>query len=152
MAKNFKQGIFTPKFPDKYKGDVKNIVYRSGWEKRVMQYLDDNINVIGWSSEEIVIPYRSPVDNRIHRYFVDFYCEVRLPDNTVKVMLLEVKPAAQTQAPKQPKRRSKRYLYEVATYGVNQAKWEAASSYCQSKGWEFKLITEAELFAKKTNK
>lgn len=148
MATNYKQGIFKPKFPSKYKGDVNNIIYRSGWEHRVMQSLDENLNVLCWSSEEIVIPYRSPIDNKIHRYFVDFYVEVRLADNSVKVMLLEVKPAAQTQEPKKAKRRSsnKRYLHEVVTYGVNQAKWEAASTYCRNKGWEFKIITEAELF------
>lgn len=145
---NYKQGFFKPKFPNKYRGDPSNIVYRSGWERRVMQSLDENASVIAWSSEEIVIPYRSPVDNRIHRYFVDFYVEAKAPDGSVKVMLLEVKPAAQTVEPKVSKRKTKRYINEVFTYGVNQAKWEAASQYAQSKGWEFKLITEKELFNK----
>jgi hypothetical protein len=149
MATNFKQGFFRPKNPSKYRGDANNIVYRSGWEKRVMDSLDDNINVISWSSEEIIIPYVSPVDNKVHRYFPDFYVEARAPDGSVKVMLLEVKPIAQTQAPKKPQRQTKRFLNEVMTYGVNQAKWDAASKYCQHKGWEFKLITEKELFNKK---
>lgn len=152
MAWTFKQGIFTPKNPQKYRGNVNNIVYRSGWELRVMQYLDDNANVLLWSSEEIIIPYRSPIDNEIHRYFPDFYVEALLPDNTVKVMLLEVKPAAQTQEPKSPKRKTKKFLREVVTYGINQAKWEAASSYCQYKGWEFIVLTEKELFAKAKDK
>lgn len=148
MATNYKQGFFNPKFPDKYRGDASNIVYRSGWERRVMQSLDENSSVIAWSSEEIVIPYRSPVDNKIHRYFVDFYVEAKAPDGSIKVMLLEVKPAAQTMAPKASNRKTKRYINEVFTYGVNQAKWDAASRYAQSKGWEFKLITEKELFNK----
>lgn len=148
MATNFKQGYFKPKFPAKYRGDASNIVYRSGWERRVMQSLDENSNVIAWSSEEIVIPYKSPVDNKIHRYFVDFYVEAKAPDGSIKVMLLEVKPAAQTIEPKAPGRKTKIYINEVFTYGVNQAKWDAASRYAQSKGWEFKLITEKELFNK----
>ncbi len=150
MAYDYKQGFFKPKFPKKYIGDPTNIVYRSGWEKRVMQSLDDNLNVIRWASEEVVIPYISPIDNRPHRYFVDFYVEAKLADGSIKKMLLEVKPAAQTKPPKAPKRRTKRYLSEVMTWGVNEAKWKAAKEFCLDKGWEFRIITEAELFKKPT--
>jgi hypothetical protein len=149
MAGNYKQGFFKPIHPKKYRGDPTNIVYRSGWEKRVMESLDSNPNVISWSSEEVVIPYISPIDNRPHRYFIDFYVEAIRRDGETTVMLLEVKPKAQTQEPKRPKRNNKRYLTEVMTWGVNQAKWKAAKEYCDYKGWEFKLITESELFAKK---
>ena len=145
MAYDYKQGFFKPKFPNKYIGDPTDIVYRSGWEKRVMQSLDDNLNVLRWASEEVVIPYISPIDNRPHRYFVDFYVEAKLADGSIKKMLLEVKPAAQTQPPKSPKRKTKRYLSEVMTYGVNEAKWKAATEYCKDRGWEFKIITEKEL-------
>ena len=150
MAYDYKQGFFSPKFPKKYIGDPTNIVFRSGWERRVMQSLDENTNVLRWASEEIIVPYISPIDNRPHRYFVDFYVEARAIDGSVKKMLLEVKPAAQTQPPKSPKRRTKRYISEVMTYGVNEAKWKAAREYCKDKGWEFRIITEAELFKKPT--
>ena len=150
MAYGYKQGFFSPKFPKKYIGDPTNIVYRSGWEKRVMQSLDENTNVLRWASEEVIVPYISPIDNRPHRYFVDFYVEARGTDGSIKKMLLEVKPAAQTQPPKSPKRKTKRYISEVMTYGVNEAKWKAAREYCKDKGWEFRLITEAELFKKPT--
>lgn len=149
MAMNYKQGLFKPKFPNKYIGDSSNIVFRSGWERRVMQYLDENTNIVRWASEEIIIPYISPIDNRPHRYYPDFYVEARAADGTTKKMLLEVKPKAQSVPPKAPARRTKRYLSEVMTYGVNQAKWEAARDFCIDKGWEFKVITEAELFRKK---
>lgn len=148
MAANYKQGFFHPRNPMKYRGDPTNIVYRSGWEKNVMDWLDTNDNVKSWASEEIVIPYVSPIDNRVHRYFVDFYVEALGRDGETKIMLLEVKPAAQTQAPKTPKRKTKRFITEVMTYGVNQAKWDAAQKYCQKKGWEFKILTEKELFQK----
>ena len=144
----YKQGFFKPRYPKKYRGDPTNIVYRSGWEKKVMQSLDDNLNVTSWGSEEIVIPYRSPVDNRIHRYFVDFIVEVVGKDGGKRTILIEVKPAAQTQEPKRPKRNTKRYLTEVMTYGVNQAKWNAAREYCKNMGWQFEILTEKELFAK----
>lgn len=145
----YKQGFFKPKNPKKYRGDPTNIVYRSGWEKRVMESLDDNLNVVSWGSEEIVIPYKSPVDNRIHRYYVDFYVEAIDKSGSVKTMLLEVKPHAQTLEPKRPKRNTRRYLTEVVTYGVNQAKWKAAEEYCSHMGWQFMILTEKELFNKK---
>jgi hypothetical protein len=145
---HYKQGLFKPVNPKKYIGDPTNIVYRSGWEKRVMDWLDNNINVIRWASEEIVIPYVSPIDNKVHRYFTDFYVEAVGRDGETRKMILEVKPKAQTQEPKRPQRTTKRYITEVMTYGVNQAKWKAAEDYCRHKGWEFRLITETELFKK----
>ena len=148
MAHNYKQGFFKPQNPKKYIGDPTNIVYRSGWEKRVMDWADTNPNVKRWCSEEIVIPYKSPVDNRWHRYFVDFYVEAVRRDGETAKMLLEVKPRAQTQAPKVQSRHTKKYITEVATYGINQAKWKAAEEYCKDKGWEFRVITESDLFKK----
>lgn len=148
MSVNYKQGFFKPKNPSKYIGDPTNIVYRSGWEKKVMEWADTNSSVVKWGSEEVIIPYMSPIDNRIHRYFVDFYVEAITNTGEKKVMLLEVKPAGQTQAPKTPKRRTKRYITEVVTYGINQAKWKAAEEYCKNKGWEFRLVTETDIFGR----
>lgn len=148
MTHNYKQGFFKPQNPKKYRGDVKNIIYRSGWEKRVMEWCDTNRNVVSWNSEEIVIPYKSPVDGRWHRYFVDFYVEAVGRDGEKRVMLLEVKPKAQTEEPKAQARKTKRYITEVVTYGINQAKWNAAEEYCKDKGWEFRVITESDLFKK----
>ena len=139
------KGRFIPKNPKKYGGDPTNIIYRSSWEHRLMKYLDENSNVIEWRSEELVIPYVSPVDNRQHRYFPDFLVKMRMRDNTTKTMILEVKPAAQTKEPEIPTRRTKKFITEVMTYGVNQSKWKAAREYCADRGWEFRLITEKEL-------
>lgn len=134
-------GRFSPKNPKKYRGDPTNIIYRSLWERRVMVHLDENVSVIEWSSEEIVIPYLSPVDGRWHRYFPDFF--VRTPQGS---MILEVKPAKQSVEPEVRKKVTKRYINEVMTYGVNQAKWKAAEEYCLDRKWKFKVITEKELF------
>lgn len=148
MTHNYKQGFFKPMNPQKYRGDVTNIVYRSGWEKRVMEWCDSNTNVISWNSEEIVIPYKSPVDGRWHRYFTDFYVEAIGRDGEKRIMILEVKPKAQTLEPTPQKKKTKRYITEVVTYGINQAKWNAAEEYCRDRGWEFKVITESDLFRK----
>jgi len=136
-------GWFKPKNPKKYKGDPNNIVYRSSWELRVMKWLDEHPNIVWWASEELPIPYVSPVDNKVHRYFPDFVARVRQADGEVTVVL-EVKPYKQTQKPTQ-KRQTKRFLQEVVTYAVNQEKWRAADLFCKEHGWQFKILTEKEL-------
>jgi hypothetical protein len=138
------KGWFRPRNPQKYNGDPNNIVYRSSWELRVMKYLDENLNVIWWASEELHIPYVSPVDRKVHRYFPDFIVKAKQKDGTIKTLVLEVKPEKQTQLPTQ-KRKTKRFLQEVATYAVNQEKWRAADLFCKEHGWQFKIITEKDL-------
>ena len=142
---NTYKGRFSPRNPAKYKGDPTNIIYRSLWEKRVMNYLDSNSNVIEWSSEEIIIPYYDKATGRNRRYFPDFLVVAKGPNNTRKTMLLEVKPEAQTKEPKYQKQKTKRYITEVTTWATNKSKWEAATEYCADRGWEFRLITEKEL-------
>jgi hypothetical protein len=137
------KGWFTPHNPQKYKGDATNIVYRSSWELRVMKYLDEQPNVIWWASEELPIPYKSPIDQKVHRYFPDFIARIRQTNGEVTVVM-EVKPFKQTQLPTQ-KRRTQKFLQEVATYAVNQEKWRAADLFCKEHGWKFMLITENEL-------
>jgi hypothetical protein len=138
------KGTFLPKNPSKYNGNSKNIIYRSNWELRVMKYFDDHPNVIWWASEELQIPYVSPIDNKTHRYFPDFIVKMRLKDGKVTTYILEVKPLAQTKMPVQ-KRKTKRFIQEAATYAVNQEKWRAADLFCREHGWQFKVITEKEL-------
>ena len=137
------KGWFTPHNPQKYKGDATNIVYRSSWELRVMKYLDDNPAVVWWASEELFIPYKSPVDQKVHRYFPDFIARIRQANGEITVVM-EVKPFKQTQKPTQ-KRRTQKFLQEAATYAINQEKWRAADLFCKEHGWQFKIITEKEL-------
>ena len=137
------KGWFTPRNPQKYKGDATNIVYRSSWELRVMKYLDENSAVVWWASEELFIPYKSPIDQKVHRYFPDFIARIRQANKEI-TMVIEVKPFKQTQTPIQ-KRRTQKFLQEVATYAINQEKWRAADLFCKEHGWQFKIITEKEL-------
>ena len=110
-----------------------------------MVYCDKNDKILEWGSEEIALPYRSRVDNRVHRYFPDFYIKVQENTGRVKTYLIEVKPLKQTQKPKKPKRQTKNYLREVYEYAKNQAKWKAADEFCKDRLWEFKVMTENEL-------
>tara|TARA_B100000287_G_scaffold179138_3_gene169129 strand:+ start:1403 stop:1852 length:450 start_codon:yes stop_codon:yes gene_type:complete len=143
--KSYYSGRFRPSNPGKYKGDPTNIIYRSSWEKKVMIWCDVNSNVLKWSSEEIIIPYRSPIDGKVHRYFPDFYVKGRLKGSGVKEYIIEVKPAAQCKRPKPTTKVTKRYINEVKTYSVNQAKWKAARSYGKDRKQEFVVLTEKDL-------
>ena len=141
----FRQGRFNPQNPEKYLGDVRNIIYRSSWELRFLRWCDQNVNIIEYGSEEFFIPYMSPVDNRVHRYYPDFIIKVRHKDKSIKRYVVEVKPDKQTRPPKQGKRVTKSFIYETKTYAVNQAKWKAAQEWCKDRLLEFKIITEKEL-------
>ncbi len=143
-SKTYK-GWFRPKNPQKYKGDANNIIYRSSWEFRVMKWLDENPSTIWWSSEELVIPYKSPVDEKYHRYFPDFVAKMKKKDGTERVYVIEVKPFSQTQKPVQKKRKTEKFLKEAQTYAINQEKWRAADIFCQKNGWEFLILTEKQL-------
>ena len=139
------KGKYYPSYPRKYKGDPTNIIYRSLWERKFMVYCDKNDNILEWASEEIAIPYRSPIDNRVHRYFPDFYMKVKETNGKIKNYVIEVKPAKQTKPPKKPKRQTKGYIREAYEYARNQAKWKMAKEYCADRQWEFKVVTEKEL-------
>jgi hypothetical protein len=145
--KGRRRGLFHPNNPDKYEGNIDNIVYRSGLELRLMKRLDDHPSILKWSSEEFVIPYVSPIDNRTHRYFVDFKITSKKKDGTIKTGLIEVKWSTATVAPKKPKtgKTTKRFLRESYYWMINQAKWEAAKKLCVKKGWEWIILTEKDL-------
>ena len=134
-------GNFVPKNQDKYTGNVSTIIYRSLWEFKLMKYLDAHDEIVRWASEEIVIPYRSPIDRRMHRYFPDFWVEKKSGEQLV----IEVKPKQQLKPPKKPKRQTQRYLREMHTFAVNQRKFEVAEEFCRNRGMKFVIFTQDEL-------
>lgn len=146
------QGRFIPLNPQKYRGDAKEIVYRSSWELAVMSRFDKDVRIKWWSSEELVIRYYNPVKEREARYFPDFVIGV-VNGGVERIIMIEVKPHAETLPPKPPKNRNAkarhRYLTEKATYAVNQAKWAAARELAQRKGYHFQIMTEYEIGLKK---
>ncbi len=141
----YKQGWFKPLNPQKYKGNPTNIVYRSSWELKMMSMLDRNPDVIKWSSEEVVIPYRNPITNRSHRYFCDFWIKKKDKNGKISEALIEIKPYSQTIEPKPQKQKTKAYITKVEEYVKNQAKWEAAKMFCEERDMEFHIFTEHEL-------
>lgn len=141
----FQQGFFKPLNPEKYVGNVNNIVYRSSWELKVFSLFDKHPDVLKWGSEEIIIKYYNPHDQTYHRYFPDIIALMKDKDGKVKKYLIEIKPFCQTIPPVMSKRkRLKTYVKECITYGVNQAKWKAAKEWCERQNLNFLVLTEKE--------
>ena len=139
------KGRYTPKNPKKYRGDYHNIIYRSLWERKFMVYCDNSDNILEWGSEVIIIPYLSPWDGKIHRYFPDFYIKVKQSSGGIKKFIIEVKPKNQTRPPKPVTKKTKKWLNEIKTYSINEAKWNHAKEWCETNDMEFKILTEEEL-------
>ena len=140
------KGKYKPSYPQKYKGDPTNIIYRSLWERKFMRYCDLTENISQWQSEEFWIPYKSPLDNRMHRYFPDFFIKYTDAAGKKRSVVIEVKPKKQLKEPKRnPKKRTKSWAMEVQTWVINQAKWKAAEEYCADRKYEFKIMTEDDL-------
>jgi len=142
----FKQGIFQPKNVKKFIG--KFAIFRSSFERTFFLWADNNPNVLEWGSENIIVPYKSPIDNRMHRYYVDNYVVIR-EGTVIKKYLIEIKPFKQTLPPvPSNKKKKSTLLYETTQWLVNSAKWEAAKKFAASKGAVFLIITEKDLFKK----
>jgi hypothetical protein len=140
----YKQNFYKPVNAQKYIGNGMPF-YRSGMELKFMRWCDKNPNVLKWSSESVIVPYVSPIDHRVHRYFIDNAVVIK-EGNVIKKYLVEVKPESQTKPPsKHGNKKESTILYENATWLINNSKWEAAKKYAQNIGYEFLIITEKHL-------
>jgi hypothetical protein len=140
----FKQGIFSPIHKEKYKGTFP-IIYRSGLELRFMRWVDSNSNILSWGSESVIIPYQNPLTGRVSRYFTDFNVTLRNKNGQIEKFIVEIKPSSQTVPPNQKQKNKKTLMRQQAEYVKNQAKWLAATAFCESKNSRFIIITEKHL-------
>ena len=147
----WKSGKYVPTNPQKYIGDIHNIIYRSSWERKFCQYCDINPNIIKWSSEPLPIPYWSPIDKKEHKYFVDYYIQVKKADNTIENWFIEIKPENQydiNNRPKEPtgnitQKKIRSYNEKLKTWITNRAKFEAATRFAEARGYKFGAINES---------
>jgi hypothetical protein len=144
----WKSGKYYPVNPEKYIGDTYNIIYRSSWEYKFCQYCDINPNITKWSSEPTCIPYWSPVDKKEHKYYVDYYIQVKKGE-VYENWLIEIKPEDQYSLSSRPvlegnvtEKKLKNYNYKLKTWIINRAKFEAATRYAESRGYKFGAINE----------
>jgi len=140
------KGKYRPETPSKYVGDPANIIYRSLLERRFMVFCDKNPNILKWASEEMFVPYYSPIDKKMHRYYVDFVIEVLEKNGSVKTYLIEIKPSRQCKVTKESTNKSnKTFVKEMKNWVINNSKWKAAEDFAKKQNWEFKIITEENL-------
>lgn len=154
-----KKGLYTPKNPEKYIGDLSDIMYMSSWELKFMIYCDHRSEILKWGSECFFVPYtmerKDPKTGAIkktnHKYYPDFYLEVIDPNSPegFKRLVVEVKPSSEVNEPKPPKKFStkamKNFEYAITAYQKNMYKWSKTKEYCSARGMEFMLVTEKHL-------
>lgn len=138
-----KQGYFYPKNPDKYRGDLTKIIYRSSWEHAFLRFCDNTPAVLQYEIEPFPIAYRHPITRRVHKYFVDFYVQFKNGD-TVKNWLVEIKPLRHTMKPTIPKRKTekskKNYKSAYERWQVNISKFKAADEFAHLNELEFDVV------------
>lgn len=141
MARNYAQGKFQVKNPEKYIGKG-TPTYRSGWEFVFMQFCDNNPAILQWASESINIPYRNPFTGKQTIYVPDFL--IIYTDKTGKkhAELIEVKPSTETTLENAKSVRDRAYV------ALNMAKWQAAEAWCRHNGMKFRVVTENQIFHK----
>lgn len=140
---NWKQGWYNPNHPEKYVGEINHIRYMSSWELQVHKFLDDNPNIIQWSSETIKIPYIKPTDKRVHYYYPDYWIKYKNRKGQIVEKIVELKPSKYLKPSKAKNRRQR--LYEDTQYAINLCKWQAAKKVCDKYGIPFQIITEKDL-------
>ena len=135
----YAQGFYEIKNPEKYVGNHKP-KYRSGWELRVMMFLDENKHITHWASEAISIPYRNPLTGKPSMYIPDFFVVYENKFHQMKAEIIEVKPKSQTSLTEARSRQDQ--VHAV----VNKAKFMAAMAYCKQHGYVFRVISEDSIF------
>lgn len=148
MARNYQQGTYTLKNPEKYLGTRSEIRYLSSYEYECWKFFDTRPQILEWGAETVIIKYFNPVKNRQARYIVDAFVKWKDKDGVIHEALIEIKPESQTRSkpPVKGRKSQKTYLDECATWMVNQAKWQAAQKYAEERGWKFQLLTENQIF------
>lgn len=136
--KNALCGKYIVQNTKKYLG-TEQPIYKSQLEYLCMRYLDTNDLILQWSYEPQCIKYFDKASNKVRRYFIDFIAIAKC-GNFKKTLWIEVKSEQETKPPK-----NKKDLKAMSTYLTNSCKWEAASKLAKSKGYEFHILTEAQL-------
>ncbi len=142
----FRQGYYKPEHPEKYIGNVGEIIFRSSWERKFMIYCDRNPDILNWSSETLYINYINPLNNKENKYYPDFLVKMKTNEE-VKMILIEIKPSKQVQRPILRSNKSKHiqeYNSMMANYVINISKWKAAKDYSDKNDFVFLLITEKD--------
>lgn len=143
--KKFHSGVYTPSFPEKYKG-LTAPRYRSSWELQLFRLADKHPNVVSWASEAIKIPYFNPVTRKQSMYTPDVLMTYEDKNGKRRIELIEIKPSKQTHLAEA------KSMYDKVQFAINVAKWKAAQSFCKNHGMTFRVINENQIFETKKKK
>lgn len=147
MARNYNQGRYVLKNPQKCINGTNDVRYLSSYELECWKWADTNENVVRWGAETVVVPYYSSVKGRKSRYIVDMYLEYIDKQGIRRKALCEIKPFVYTKKPKDSNKKKKETLIqEQLTWVTNNEKWQAAKKYAEDRGWEFRILTEKQIF------
>lgn len=110
------------------KNHGKEFFYRSSYECEVLECLEQLHEVIAYDVEPLKdgIPYLHK--GEMHKYHPDF--SIKFADGHIEIW--EIKPANQT------------------SLALNEDKWRAAKIFCESRGWQFIVLTEVGIGKLKT--
>jgi len=148
MPGKWYSGQYIPQNPDKYSGDVSDIIYRSKWEYNFCYYCDNENKIKKWACENIKIPYSVMTNGRhsIKNYIPDFWIKIEKSDGESEELIIEIKPQKELEEPIEPKKHTvkslENYEYSLKTYIKNLNKWDAAEKYCKKRGISFCVLTE----------
>lgn len=153
---NYVQGFYNVQRPEKYVGDVNNVVFRSSWERKMFIWCENNPSVLKWGSEIAPIVYWSEVDQKQRRYFPDIWLIMKDRDGGKQKVIVEIKPHKETIPPPKPKnngpKTKAKYLNEAIKYQRNTDKWKAAEAFAKKYGMKFVIMDEYGLGIKKRPK
>lgn len=135
----YAQGIFVPKYPEKYVGRG-SIKYRSSWEYAFCQMCDNHPAIINWASESVRIPYVNPLTGKSTFYVPDFFIVYQDKDGQNHAEVVEVKPSKEMTFEGARSQRDKLAVI------VNHAKWTAAYEWAKRNGIKFRIVSENEIF------
>lgn len=157
-AKNrFIQGkiaVATLKNRDRYRGQNKIIEFKSSMELSFVRYLDAHPHIHWWNYEETIIPYKNPIDHRMHKYFPDFRMNYTTARGTVQEAIVEIKPLYELAEKPALSEKNPMKVNEaiVAEHAINRAKWSACRTYCERNNIKFIFLTEKELMTEEMKK
>jgi hypothetical protein len=138
-GKNCQKGFYTPINPKKYIG-TKQPLFRSSWERLVMEMFDRNPNIKSWGSECLKIPYQNPFTGKYTVYVPDFVVTYVDAKGNQKTEIIEVKPAKETFLEQAKSQKAK------AAVALNTYKWAAAQAFAKNNGMSFRVMTEYDIF------
>lgn len=140
MARKFRTYAFTPRNPEKFKGETIPIILKSSWELEFAEHCDKLPSVLTWNYEAVQIPYRDPITGKQKIYIPDFFVEIASRDGVSLHYVFEIKPMHEQH------QEHARNQKDSALVARNAAKWGAATQWADRHSAEFHVLNEKDIY------